>query len=148
MKIRRDDRLSNLDRASRDKLSAWLKVHTYREIVRLAAEPPPTGLGLKTNIRALSVYFRKYLAPNPVETLFRLAQTNPAAAQSAATAMLHAQTLYAASSPDFNIHTFNALTRFHFHCRRAEQDKREADLKNWELAMRAAAEVSKEHADQ
>ena len=148
MKTRRDDRLSNLDKASRAKLDVWLKSHTYREAVRLAAEPPPIGLGLKTNIRALSIYFRKYLVPNPVETLFKLAQTNPGAAQSASLAMLHAQTFYAASSPDFNIHTFNALTRFHFHCRRAEQDKREADLKNWELAMRAAAEVSKENAAQ
>jgi hypothetical protein len=148
MNTRRDDRLSNLDPSSRAKLDAWLKAHTYREVVSLASEPPPHGLGFKTNIRALSVYYRKYLVPNPVETLFELAQTNPAAAHSAATAMLHAQTLYAASSPDFNMHTFNALARFHFHCCRAEQDKREAEFKNWKLALRAAIDESKDHVPQ
>jgi hypothetical protein len=53
--------------------------------------------------------------------------------------MLQAQTLYAASSPDFNIHTFNALTRFHFRNKRAELDQRVNVLKKWELAIRAPA---------
>jgi hypothetical protein len=138
MRIRRDDRLSNLVAASRAKLDGWLKVHTYREVVQLAAAAPPVGLRLKTNIRALSVYYRKYIAPNPLQTLFHLAKSDPVAAQSAATAMLHAQTLHAASSPDFNIHTYNALARFHFRNTRARLDQRRQALDQLKLAVHAA----------
>jgi hypothetical protein len=146
MKTRRDDRLSNLDQASRAKLDAWLKSHTYREVVQLAAAPPPVGLGLQTNIRALSVYYRKYLVPSPVDRLFKLALTNPAAAQSAAVAMLQAQACHVASSPDFNIHTFNAVTRFLFRKRNADLDQRAAALRQSKLANHGSSEVSKEHA--
>jgi hypothetical protein len=137
MKTRRDDRLSNLDPSSRTKLDAWLRSHTYREVVQLAAAPRPDGLGLQTNIRALSVYFRKYLVPSPVDRLFKLALTNPDAAESAAVAMLGAQAFHAASSPNINIHTFNAITRFLFRKRTAGQRK---------LATHTPNEVLNEHA--
>jgi hypothetical protein len=113
MKIRRDDRLSNLDAASRAKLDNWLKHHTYREVVQLAGAPPPTGLGLTTNIRALSAYYKKWLAPTPLSRLIDLAAENPQAAQTAATALLQAQTLQAASNPEIDLGTLTVLVRFH-----------------------------------
>jgi hypothetical protein len=140
MRTRRDDRLSNLDAHSRAKLDGWLKFHTYREVVDLAALPKPAGLGLKTNIRALSVYYCKYHVPSPVDRLVELAIDDPAAARAAATAMLHAQALHAVSSPKFNIHTFNALARFHFRNVRAEHGERRQALLKRELAIDAPAD--------
>lgn len=145
MKIRRDDRLSNLDPASRAKLDAWLKTHTYREVVRLAAETPPDGLGLKTNIRALSIYFRKYLARSPVEKLVHLAEQNPAAAHTAATALIHAQAIHAASAPDLDLNSFYRLSRYYAETVRDKHEQRRAELYEKELALRAARQLSQGH---
>src|SRR5687768_8810379 len=99
MKIRHDDKLSNLDSAARSKLDEWLSDYTYRKVVELAR----AELGLQTNIRALSVYYNKYLAPSPVHRLVKLAESNPAAAEAAATVLVNAHALKAASSPDLDV---------------------------------------------
>lgn len=125
MKIRRDDRLSNLEPPARATLDGWLKTHSYREVVQLAAAPPPAGLALKTNIRALSVYYKKWLASTPLTRLIELAATNPQAAQTVATALLQAQTLEKASNPDIDLGTLNVLVRFHGQTIRAQRPRRE-----------------------
>ena len=125
MRTRRDDRLSNLDASARTKLDGWLKTHSYREVVQLAAAPAPVGLALKTNIRALSAYYKKWLAPTPLTRLIELAATNPTAAHTAATALLQAQTLEKASNPDIDLGTLNVLVRFHGQTIRAQRPRRE-----------------------
>jgi hypothetical protein len=124
MKVRRDDKLSNLEPAARARLDGWLKSRPYREVVQLAASPPPAGLGLQTNIRALSAYYKKWLAPTALTRLVELAATNPQAAQTAAIALLHAQTLEKASDPNIDLGTLNVLVRFHGQTIRAQQTRR------------------------
>ena len=109
MKSRRDDKLSNLPPDARAKLDDWLLAHTYREVIDLVAE----HLGLKTNLRALSAYYNKYLAPNPIHRLVSLAASNPKAAQTAASALLHAHTLKAAAEPGMDVRTLGILVRYY-----------------------------------
>jgi hypothetical protein len=142
MKTRRNDRLSNLNAATRTKLDGWLKTHTYREVVQLAAAPCPEGLGLTTNIRALSVYFRKYLTASPVEKLVQIAQTDPGAAHSAATALIHAQALHAAATPNLDINSFQVLSRYYAHTLRDKHEQRRAELFEKEIALRASRQQS------
>ena len=109
MKSRRDDKLSNLPPDVRAKLDEWLSTHTYREVVALAAE----HLGLKTNLRALSAYYNKYVANGPIQRLVSLAASNPRAAQTAAAALLNAHALKAAAAPDLDARTLGILVRYY-----------------------------------
>ena len=109
MKSRRDDKLSNLPPAARSKLDEWLATHTYREVIQLAK----THLGISTNLRAISNYYNKYVAPGPIQRLVSLAASNPKAAQTAASALLHAHALQAAADPDIDVRTLGILVRYY-----------------------------------
>src|ERR1051326_2500803 len=58
-KPRRDDRLSNLSEADRQKIFAWLQTMSYQHAVLQIAKPPPEGLGLKTSHSALARFYQK-----------------------------------------------------------------------------------------
>src|ERR1043165_2074648 len=91
MKIRLNDRLSNLPPEDRVKLDTWLIAHPYRTVLQLVAAPRPEGLALKTTLRALSKYYNKYLRPNPAAELAELIKINPEAGEKAAISMIHAK---------------------------------------------------------
>jgi hypothetical protein len=117
MKSRRDDKLSNLPPAARAQLDEWLSTYTYREVIALAA----THLRIKTNLRAISAYYNKYVAAKPVQQLVSLAASNPRAAQTAASALLHAHALKAAATPEMDTRTLGILVRYYGQTLRAPE---------------------------
>jgi hypothetical protein len=117
MNIRQNDILANLPPEDRAKLNYWLQNHSYRRVLEFAAAPRPDGLGLKTNLRALSRYFNKFLAPNPLEAFADLALHNPEGAEAAACNLIRTKALNGAivglAGGPFDVRLFNSLLRFH-----------------------------------
>jgi hypothetical protein len=114
MRIRKNDKLAQLKPEDRAKLDAWLENESYRRVIELVAAPRPEGLGLTTNLRALSCYYNRFLVPNPVDELAEFALHNPEAAEKTAAALLQTQAIYAAANMiehKFDPRKFNSLVK-------------------------------------
>ena len=114
MRTSQNDRLANLPQYDRAKLNAWLTAHPYRTVIQLAAAPPPTGLGLKTGLRALSRYYNKFLRPHPAAELAELIKINPEAGEKAAISMIHSQAalLAAKMKTHLDLDAFSLLLKY------------------------------------
>jgi hypothetical protein len=123
--VRQNDRLSSLSIDDRAKLDTWLAGHSYRSVIQLAAAPRPEGLALKTNLRALSRYFNKYLRPDPAAELAELIKIHPGAGEKAAISMIHAKAVLLAAKTDIDLDAFSLLLRFR---RQLVEEKRSARL--------------------
>ncbi len=60
-KIRPDDVLGNLSEEDQDCILEWLENTSYREALKLIAEPPPEGFGLKIHYNSLRKFYLKNL---------------------------------------------------------------------------------------
>jgi len=114
MKVRQNDRLSNLPPEDRARLDAWLKAHPYRTVLQLAAATRPEGLALKTTLRALSKYYNKYLRPDPAAELAELIKLDPDVGEKAAISMIHAKAALIAAKmkTEIDLDAFSLLLKF------------------------------------
>ena len=60
-KIRPDDVLGNLSEEDQERVLEWLENTSYREVLKLIAEPAPEGFGLKIHYNSLRKFYLKNL---------------------------------------------------------------------------------------